>query len=130
MSATSIASTRPNYTGELQKLPEDSTYAPYFSSTPIGDWCLEGFLLTEELEDSFYETLKRFSKLKKLPISLRLYALNLHVFYRGPFGGARVEIARKTVRNNLKRVVLTKDEQAVVQLHLGDDLLAEQACPS
>ncbi|KAF9079998.1 hypothetical protein BGX23_002846 [Mortierella sp. AD031] len=63
---------------------------------PVEDWGLEGFLLSGRSVDEFVTLLKEISKLKRLDVGIRTFALSLIKFYKGELGETQIEVARKT----------------------------------
>ncbi|KAF9084070.1 hypothetical protein BGX29_002762, partial [Mortierella sp. GBA35] len=70
---------------------QDKETFPYFSTTPVEDWGLEGFLLSGRSVDEFVTLLKEISKLKRFDVGIRTFALSLIKFYKGELGETQIE---------------------------------------
>ncbi|KAF9342264.1 hypothetical protein BGX26_007936 [Mortierella sp. AD094] len=113
----------PLYTGATDSLPEGIETAPYFKTTKVAEWGLEGFLTaTGRDEKSFLSEVLNLSKFKPVPLDVRLFAKDLYDFYNAVFGEEVTAIAKDQAQSSINRLVLRGKEQLIVQRRYKDDL--------
>ncbi|KAI8345055.1 hypothetical protein B0O80DRAFT_504687 [Mortierella sp. GBAus27b] len=115
--------TSPSYTGVTASLPEGIESAPYFKTTKVAEWSLQGFLIaTGRDEKSFLSEILDLSKFKPVPLDVRLFARSLHIFYNGIFGKEVTAIAKDQAQASINRSIYRGKEQLIVQKGYGEDL--------
>ncbi|KAF9997041.1 hypothetical protein BGZ80_007095, partial [Entomortierella chlamydospora] len=113
----------PSYTGATDSLPEGIESAPYFKTTKVAEWSLQGFLTaTGKDEKSFLSEILDLSKFKPVPLDVRLFAKGLYNFYNGIFGEEVTAIAKDQAQSSINRSVFRGKEQLIVQRRYKDDL--------
>ncbi|KAF9994413.1 hypothetical protein BGZ79_000833 [Entomortierella chlamydospora] len=94
----------PSYTGATDSLPEGIESAPYFKTTKVAEWSLQGFLTaTGKDEKSFLSEILDLSKFKPVPLDVRLFAKGLYNFYNGIFGEEVTAIAKDQAQSSINR---------------------------
>jgi len=111
------------YTGATDSLPEGIQTVPYFKTTKVADWSLQGFLTaTGRDEKSFHSELLDLSKFKPVPLDIRLFAKGLYNFYNGVFGEDVTAIAKDQAQSSINRSIFRGKEQLIAQKRYKDDL--------
>lgn len=105
----------PSYTGATDSLPKGIQTAPYFKTTKVAEWSLQGLLTaTEKDEKSFHSEILDLSKFKPVPLDVRLFAKGLYNFYNGVFGEVTAT-AKDQAQSSINRSVFRGKEQLIVQ---------------
>lgn len=113
----------PLYTGVTVTLPEGIETLPYFKTTKVAEWSLQGFLAaTGKDENSFLSAVHDLSKFKPVPRDVRLFAKALHDLYSGTFRDEVTAIARDEAKSKINRLLFRGKEKLIAQRSYKDDL--------